>query len=89
MRFFLAHPLYLQWCGSWFFPLSLALAADVALRIHVRPNVKREPGSFRSSADAEGPRDAQQILNITLGKACNRRMTFKDTQGHYKIATVT
>ena len=36
----------------------------------------------RSSADAEGPRDAPQIRNIALAKACNRWMTFKDTQGH-------
>jgi len=30
-----------------------------------------------SSIDAEGPRDAPQIRNITLEKACNRRMTFR------------
>ena len=36
----------------------------------------------RSSAEAEGPRDAPQIRNITLEKACNRGMTFKDTQDH-------
>jgi len=37
----------------------------------------------RSSADAEGPRDAPQIQNIALEKTCNREMTFKDTQGDY------
>jgi len=35
----------------------------------------------RSSAYAEGPRNAQQIRNIALEKACNTGMTF--TQGHY------
>ena len=39
--------------------------------------------SSRSSADTEGPRDAPQIRNIALEKACSRRMTFKDTQSHY------
>jgi len=31
----------------------------------------------KSSADAEGPRDAPQIRNIALEKACNRGITFK------------
>ena len=39
----------------------------------------------RSSADAEGQRDAPQIRNIALEKACNKGMTFKDTQGRYSI----
>jgi len=35
-----------------------------------------------SSADAEGPRDARrQIRTGALEKACNRGITFKDTQG--------
>jgi len=37
----------------------------------------------KSSADAVGSRDAPQIRNIALEKACNREMIFKDTQGHY------
>jgi len=37
----------------------------------------------RSSADAEGPRDASQIQNTALEKACNTDMTMKDTQCHY------
>ena len=39
--------------------------------------------STTSSADAEGPRDAVQIRNSALEKACDSGMTFKDTQGHY------
>jgi len=42
----------------------------------------------RSSADAERPRDAPQIRNIALEKACNQAMTFKDTQGHYNIDAI-
>jgi len=34
----------------------------------------------RSSADAEGLHDTPQIQNITLKKACNRGMTFKDSR---------
>jgi len=33
----------------------------------------------RSSVDAEGPRDAPQIRNIALEKACNSGITFNDT----------
>ena len=33
----------------------------------------------RISADAEGPRDAPQIRNIALEKACNRGMTYSRT----------
>ena len=42
------------------------------------------PKQTRSSANAEGPRDAPQIRNIALEKACNRGMTFKTL----KIITV-
>jgi len=38
--------------------------------------------STGSSAGAERSRDAPQMRNIALEKACNRGMTFKDTQGH-------
>jgi len=37
----------------------------------------------RSSADAKAPHDVPLIQNIALVKACDRRMTFKDTQGHH------
>jgi len=40
---------------------------------------KKKLKTTRSSADAEGPRDAPQIRNIAHEKVCNRRMTFKDT----------
>jgi len=40
----------------------------------------------RSSADAEGPRHAPQIRNMALEKACNREMTFKNTQVHYSCS---
>ena len=36
----------------------------------------------KSSADAEGSRDAPEIRNIAHEKACNRETTFKDTQCH-------
>jgi len=37
----------------------------------------------RSSSDVEGPHNMPQIQNITFEKACNRGITFKDTQGHH------
>jgi len=37
----------------------------------------------RTSADAEQRSYAPQIRSTTLEKACNRRMTFKDTRSHY------
>jgi len=46
-------------------------------------NEYRPRGSGRALADAEGLRDAPQIPKIALEKACNRGMTFKDTQGHH------
>ena len=39
--------------------------------------------STRSSANAEVPCDAPQVRNIALEKACNRGLTFEDTQGYY------
>jgi len=39
-------------------------------------------------ADAEGPHDMPQIWNIAIGKACNRGITFNNTQGHYSQAIV-
>jgi len=46
------------------------------------------PSNARSSADAKGSRDAPQIRDIALEKACNKEMTFKDTQGHYTVAAI-
>ena len=42
----------------------------------------------RSSADAVHgyARDAPQVQNIALKKACNKGMTLEDTQGHYNAA---
>jgi len=40
-------------------------------------------GKTRSTADTEGLCNVSQILNIAFEKACNKRMTFKDTQGHH------
>jgi len=37
----------------------------------------------RSSADAEKLHDAPQIRNIAFENTCDRKKTFKDTQGHY------
>jgi len=34
----------------------------------------------RRPADTEGPCDVPQVRNIAHEKACNRGMTFKDTQ---------
>jgi len=46
--------------------------------------------STRSSAGAKGPRDGPpQIRNIAVEKACNREMTYKDTQGHYNCCYST
>jgi len=59
----------LQFCGYYLRRSSSVLA--IPMQQHAT-----------SSADAEEPRDAPQVRNIAFENACNRGMTFTDTQGH-------
>jgi len=39
----------------------------------------------RSTADAEGLHDMPQIQKIAFEKTCNRKVTFKDTEGQHNF----
>jgi len=58
-------------------------AYQVVLEKTAIKRMAKEQNVTRSNADAEAPCDAPKIQNITPEKACNRGMTFKDTQCHY------
>jgi len=45
--------------------------------------VLMQPRETRSSVDAVRPHYVPQLQNIALEKACNKGMTFKDTQGYH------